>query len=80
MTPFSLHLDRTATISLTKQQEEIVRKGYDPANIFQVQLVTTILEKLHGSLRTSDTLLGPAGHTIKPKAPDPTINLDLLEL
>lgn len=85
MTPFIPFekQDRTATISLTKQEEAIVRLGYDPANAFQVQLVTRILEKLHGSLRATDWLrkpVTPAEKKAKPAVSNEPINLDLLEL
>jgi hypothetical protein len=48
---------RTATISLTAQQEEIVRRGFDPAKPFEEAVVQMILEKLRRNLEVSDIML-----------------------
>jgi hypothetical protein len=57
MTPSPSRIDRVATISLTKPQEDVIRRGFDPSKPFDVATATKILEKLHTSLRTSDIML-----------------------
>lgn len=62
MTPFSNDF-RTATISLNKREEEIVRRGFNKDNAFEEAVAQIILEKLNRSLVAQDALLGPVGHT-----------------
>lgn len=50
---------RTATISLTPKEEEVIRQLNNKAETE----VLSILWKLLVSIRTQDTLLGPVGHT-----------------
>jgi hypothetical protein len=60
MSPFPAATPRTATISLSKHEEEIVRREPDVNNLFEVMAVLSILAKLRESLRVSDAIAGPA--------------------